>query len=252
MIYPAEQFDAASDAAIDFLNEVKDPKAALTPTFDIINPPIGALVKPLAIFAFSYATPTPPPKIFDRLLNIPHISKDVRTRPYAGNGGMVHLWDGFGSIYGDAQSFRTQTHKLTKEVGRLALAASRNLTKTLGTDVDTFSLSYDHIFANTIAISNKQGGTPYGFKAEPTTCILYNVAYKAELPTERKQNVLKVFNEHVDSVPSTGKFPLYLPYSGADQNALQTYNNYDRFKSIKRKYDPKNFVQTHSGGPKFD
>ncbi|KAE8221997.1 hypothetical protein CF319_g4736 [Tilletia indica] len=254
IIYGADQLDAASDAAIDFLNDVTDPKAAIVPTFEIIGLPLGALVQPIAIFALSYAGPTPPANMFDRLLNIPHISADVKTRPYAGPGGIVHLFDGFGSIYGDAQSFRVQGHKITKDIGRLAIAAARNITQVHAGEVDTFSVSFEHIFAQTIAISNQSplGGIPYGFEEKPLTYVLYNVAYKAELPTDRKQRLLQTFNENVDSVPSTGKFPLYLPYSAPDQRALQTYNNYDRLKAIKKKYDPQNLVQRLAGGPKFD
>ncbi|KAK0521321.1 hypothetical protein OC835_006923 [Tilletia horrida] len=251
VFYAAEQFSAVSDAAVDFFDEVTDPKAAIIPTFEFIGSPVEGLLKPFAIFALSYAGPQPPPGIFDRLLAIPHTKSTVQTRPYAGPGGVVHSFDGLGAVYGNDQSFRVQGHKLTKDVARSALAASFNLTKTLGTDLATYSLSYEHILGQTIAISNRAGGTPYGYDEQPLTYVLYNLANKGSLPTARKQSILKTFNSIVDRVPSTGTFPLYLAYAGPDQQPLQTFRNYDRLKAIKQKYDPKGFVQSHAGGPQY-
>ncbi|KAL9938810.1 hypothetical protein V8E36_002529 [Tilletia maclaganii] len=253
IIYKGEQFQNLSDAASDIFVNVADPKVTIIPTFEWVGPPIGDLLPPFAIVAVAYNAPTPPPGLFDGLLAVPHVSSTMQTRPYAKKGGIVHLWDGLGAVYGNAQSFRTQTYKWNKEVGRQALRAATNLTSFLGNDLATFSLSFEHLPQSTIAISNQQGGIPYGFPEEALTFTLFNTAYKVELPVDRKQRLLQALIENSDSVLPSGinNYPLYVSYADATQRPLESYTNYQRLKSLKQKYDPTDFVSTHAGGPRY-
>jgi len=75
--YSSLNFDQVRTAVADFSVYVQDPKAAIFSRY------ISFGENQTITQAIFYDGPTPPPGIFDNLTNIPSLSSDLKTRPYA-------------------------------------------------------------------------------------------------------------------------------------------------------------------------
>lgn len=75
--YAKAQWDAVNTAIANFVSKVTDPKACVYSTTDYVS---GAVVIMSILF---YDAPTYPDGIFDELLEIPHLEKDISTRAYS-------------------------------------------------------------------------------------------------------------------------------------------------------------------------
>ncbi|PPQ75382.1 hypothetical protein CVT24_012992, partial [Panaeolus cyanescens] len=75
--YTVPSVNAVSAATVNFHANVKDPKAAIITTFGTL------LAVPLTVAMLFYDSPQPPPRIFNEFMNIPALSKDVKTRSFS-------------------------------------------------------------------------------------------------------------------------------------------------------------------------
>ncbi|KAH7334932.1 hypothetical protein B0J17DRAFT_577084 [Rhizoctonia solani] len=240
-----DQLDKVKAATANFAQNVKDPKAAIIPTFNFI------LEQPGVSLLMFYDDPTPPAGIFDEFQSINHFTSDVKTRSFT---SLVQASPA-NATYGLRGAFNTVSLKnYSQPLMDLILDQCKYWGKqaSLRFKTDLF-ISYDvEPFLPSMAARSKGGAYPHDDFLMPLNLYF---AWVSPLDDKWFQNALdestRIIREQAIAEGQDiagAKQIKYGNYAAAAEDLSSIYgSNLDRVKELKKTYDPTSIMSLAGG-----
>ncbi|CAE6412260.1 unnamed protein product [Rhizoctonia solani] len=240
-----DQLDKVKAATVNFAQNVKDPKAAIIPTFNFI------LEQPGVSLLMFYDGPTPPAGIFDEFQSITHFTSDVKTRSFT---SLVQASPA-NATYGLRGAFNTVSLKnYSQPLMDLILDQCKYWGKaaSLKWKSDLF-ISYDvEPFMPSMAARSKGGAYPHDNFLMPLNLYF---AWVGSLDDEWFRNAIdesaRIIREQAikEGQDIAGAKQIkYGNYAAASEDLSSIYGgNLDRLKQLKQAYDPNNIMALAGG-----
>ncbi|CAE6384251.1 unnamed protein product [Rhizoctonia solani] len=240
-----DQLDKVIGATSEFAQQVKDPKAAIIPTFNFL------LEQPGVSLLMFYDGPTPPAGIFERFQSIPHFTSDVKARSFT---SLVQASPA-NATYGLRAAFNTVSLKnYSQPIIEQVLNQSKYWGKqaSLRFKTDLF-ISYDvEPFLPSMNARSKGGAYPHDDFLMPLNLYFgwvspldddwFHSAIEESSRIIREQAIAEGQNIGGDKQIKYGN------YASANENLSSIYgSNLPRLKEIKQQYDPNNVMGLAGG-----
>ncbi|CAE6480866.1 unnamed protein product [Rhizoctonia solani] len=240
-----DQLDKVKAATVNFAQKVKDPKAAIIPTFNFI------LEQPGVSLLMFYDGTTPPAGIFDEFQSITHFTSDVKTRSFT---SLVQASPA-NATYGLRGAFNTVALKnysqpIIDQVLDQCKYWGKQASLRLKTDL---FISYDvEPFLPSMNARSKGGAYPHDDFLMPLNLYF---AWVGSLDDEWFLNALdestRVIREQAIAEGQDiagAKQIKYGNYAAAAEDLSSIYgSNLGRVKELKQKYDPNNIMALAGG-----
>ncbi|QRV98433.1 FAD-binding domain protein [Ceratobasidium sp. AG-Ba] len=244
------QLQAVSQATVDFVAHVTDPKAAIITS--IFTTPVNGTAIMSASVSMFYDGPTPPAGIFERFTNIPNVSSDLSTRSMTSlvQASPSNATYGLRSTF-NTVSLKTYTSALLEGVQNQTMSWSEKMVPHGGFLV-SFSIEP---FLPSMSKKSKGGAYPHDNFLTPVNIDMAWVPQASDsfFIDGAKESAKALMNQAIaEGQNIAGALEIKYPnYSPADEDLKSMYGaNLDRLRAIKRKYDPKN-VMSLAGGYRF-
>ncbi|QRV98430.1 FAD-binding domain protein [Ceratobasidium sp. AG-Ba] len=247
--FAGDQISAVSQATVDFIAKVKDPKASVLPSF--FSVPVNGSQSTGANILLFYDGPTPPGNIFERFTSIPNIASDVSTRSMNSliASSSANTTYGLRSTF-KSVSLKTYTIPLLQEiVNQARIWGNRTLQQGV-------LLSYAvEPFLPSMSQRSKGGAYPHDNFLSPFNVNWYWT--DESIDTTVLQSIKQSAQAVLDAAIAEGqdvagdKQIQYGNYQPADEDLKLIYgSNLGRLRKIKKKYDPGNVMRL-AGGFRF-
>ncbi|ELU42150.1 putative FAD dependent oxidoreductase [Rhizoctonia solani AG-1 IA] len=236
--FTSDQLDKVIQASTEFAQQVKDPKAAIIPTFNFL------LEQPGVSLLMFYDGPTPPSGIFERFQSIPHFTSDVKTRSFT---SLVQASPA-NTTYGLRAAFNTVS---LKNYSQPIIEQVLNQSKCWGKEAslkfktDLF-ISYDvEPFLPTMNARSKGGAYPHDDFLMPLNLYFGWVSHLDD----------KWFHDAIEESTRVIREQAIAEGQDIAGDKQIKYGNYasaneDLSSDLKKKYDPNN-VMNLAGGYRF-
>ncbi|KAF8678786.1 fad-binding protein [Rhizoctonia solani] len=246
--FTSDQLDKVIQASTEFAQQVKDPKAAIIPTFNFL------LEQPGVSLLMFYDGPTPPSGIFERFQSIPHFTSDVKTRSFT---SLVQASPA-NTTYGLRAAFNTVS---LKNYSQPIIEQVLNQSKCWGKEAslkfktDLF-ISYDvEPFLPTMNARSKGGAYPHDDFLMPLNLYFGWVSHLDDKwfhdAIEESTRVIREQAIAEGQDIAGDKQIKYGNYASANEDLSSIYGaNLPRLRDLKKKYDPNN-VMNLAGGYRF-
>ncbi|CAE6490275.1 hypothetical protein RSOLAG22IIIB_08836 [Rhizoctonia solani] len=245
-----DQLDKVKEATFNFAQNVKDPKAAIIPTFNFL------LGQPGVSLLMFYDGPAPPAGIFDEFQSINHFTSDVKTRSFS---SLVQASPA-NATYGLRGAFNTVA---LKNYSKPLIDQVLNQSIYWGTQVSLKSISklfisYDvEPFLPSMNARSKGGAYPHDDFLMPLN-LYFAWLSPLDADDEWFQNALvestRVIREQAIAEGQDiagAKQIKYGNYAAAAEDLSSIYgDNLGRLKELKQLYDPTNIMNL-AGGYRF-
>ncbi|CAE6425123.1 unnamed protein product [Rhizoctonia solani] len=240
-----DQLDKVTQATAEFAQQVKDPKAAIIPTFNFL------LGQPGVSLLMFYDGPAPPSGIFERFQSIPHFTSDVKARSFT---SLVQASPA-NATYGLRGAFNTVSLKnYSQPIMKLVLDQCKNLGEQASFKFKTnLFISYDvEPFLPTMSARSKGGAYPHDDFLMPLNLYF---AWVSPLDDEWFHDAIeesaRVIREQAIAEGQDiagAKQIKYGNYASATENLTSIYgSNLPRLQELKQKYDPNNIMGLAGG-----
>ncbi|CAE7186855.1 unnamed protein product [Rhizoctonia solani] len=259
--FTVDQLDKVKAATVKFAENVKDPKAAIIPTFNFL------LGQPGVSLLMFYDGPTPPAGIFDEFQSITHFTSDVKTRSFISlvQASPANATYGLRGAF-NTVSLKTYSKPLIDQVlnqsiywgnqaSLLNLKSVLNLESVLNPKLGLF-ISYDvEPFLPSMTARSKGGAYPHDDFLMPLNL------YFAWLGEHNDKWFLNALEESTRIIREQAiaegqdiqgaKQIKYGNYAAAAEGLSSIYGaNLPRLKNLKKSYDPTNIMRL-AGGYRF-
>jgi Berberine and berberine like len=117
-------------------------------------------------------------------------------------------------------------------------------------------LSFSPVTATQLKASKAAGGSALGIENE-TKGFLWTCYGDGSIPAVGALTDTRLFESSViaaEAAPkSSRELPLYINYARVEQKPILSFrsNSLSKYRQIKKKYDPDNFITTHTSGHDF-